>query len=931
MLTAWCFAGSACTGDVGAQGSAGKDGVDGLSGKDGVDGKDGTNGAVGADGVQGPQGIQGVAGAAGVDATAFATLGGTITDYYGNVVAGAKVVSAVGTDSVSTTTDATGAYRLTLAAGTRTITVTADGYATYSQSVQLVPSKTTTLDLHVNPNGPAAIMAVRTDTTSPVVPGTQITLKANAFAFDPSLKTATPTYKWSVLSGPAVSFDDDTSATPKVTLASSAAFKKYLVENFATPLYKPNPDEPPVNVDRYQVLPINYDAVTSKGNTTVLKVVVTLGGRTFTAKVSVAAKLQAVPATGLQNVPINQPVVLQGQYPFKKSDGTYLFPQKAAWNWSVTGPSGVVTVNDPTTPYPDFTPTAAGKYDVSEGGAFKFSVWAGAWTGATGGAGLAKDTCTMCHASGGYAGDMFSPWMKSGHRGVIFAGIEEALPDGHYSASCTGCHTVGQGLTGASGYAEAAASDHVDYSALQGDVNAEADFWRLYPNAAKFAGIQCENCHGPNSTTQHKTSSTAPFAENARVSYSSNTCATCHARAPKHGRFPQWAKSGHASYATFTFNSNTDGSLSNSCACCHSAQGFKAYRTALKTANGDRSKTALPTDLNLSNAEPVTCVACHDTHDEGDMSKAEWSNLSTVGPTEGSTYMLPSGFAATGVGKGALCITCHNSRQGISGGAPYLHEDGDVKFGTLASYGAPHEAAQGDVLLGRNAYWLGADKYNSPTTRSKHSYVTDTCVTCHMELTTLDLTLSEAGQTRHDFKATTDVCNKCHTSYSTESIQAVFDAKLSDVKAAAGRAIMRLKYNDAIPAGTSAVLVANRSGMVDVTDATGTHRWFIGDKTGQDAFLADPNQGNALVQGCTMTGAETANCTGFLHGAPGVASISGSTQDATVATNGVNGVVAKALWNTVLVQDDASRGVHNPSFGFQVMDATIAHLSAFTK
>jgi hypothetical protein len=663
-----------------------------------------------------------------------------------------------------------------------------------------------------------------------------------------------------------------------------------------------------------------------------LKVVVTVDGKQYTATTSIVATIPAVPSTGLQSVPTGQPAVLQGQYPFKKADGTYLFAQKATWSWTVTGPSGAVTLNDANTAYPDFTPTAAGKYDVSEGGTARFSVYAGAWVSAMAGPGTPNTTCTTCH-DGGIAPDKFTPWKMSGHKNVLFAGISEALPDGHYSASCTGCHSVGIGLSGAAGYLEAAATDKVDYSTLQGDTNVESDFWAKYPNAAKLAGVQCENCHGPQSQ-QHKLSDGAkPIAANARVSYSANTCATCHARAPKHGRFPQWAQSGHASYATVTFNSNTDGTLSNGCACCHTAQGFKGYRKALKTANGDRSLTVLPTDLNLTNAEPVTCVACHDTHDEGDMSKAEWSNLSDVGPTAGTTYMLPSGFAAAGVGKGALCITCHNSRQGISGGAPYLHEDGDTKFGTLASYGAPHEACQGDVLLGRNGYWLGAGLYNSPQTRSKHSYITDTCVTCHMELTTLDPALSEPGQTRHDFKATTDVCNKCHTAYSTESVQAVFDAKLSDVKKAVGQAILRLKYNDVIPVGTTAVLVANRSGMVDVTAAGVTRRWFISDRAGQDAFLFDPNNGGALVQGCTLQTGKTdvADCLGFLKAAPGVTAITAATQDGTVSATGFNGVVAKALWNAVLVQDDASRGVHNPTFGFQVMDATLGHVTSFTK
>lgn len=216
-------------------------------------------------------------------------------------------------------------------------------------------------------------------------------------------------------------------------------------------------------------------------------------------------------------------------------------------------------------------------------------------------------------------------------------------------------------------------------------------------------------------------------------------------------------------------------------------------------------------------------------------------------------------------------------------------------------------------------------------TRSKHSYITDTCVTCHMELTTLDPTLSEAGQTRHDFKATPDVCNKCHTASSTESVQAAFDGRLLALKRAVGQAILRLKYDDAIPAGTTAVLVANRSGQVDVTSGGVTQRWFINNKTGQDAFLKDPSNGNALLASCTGD-VTLASCTGFLAGAPGVAAIGATaTQDATVTATGVNGVVAKALWNTVLVQDDASRGVPNPSFSLEVIDASLVHVASFTR
>lgn len=883
-------------------------------------------------GPAGQTGATGPTGPAGADATANGTLSGAVLDTYGNKVAGATVTVTVGTDKLSATTDANGAYTLLIPPSPRTVTVAATGYTSFSQSVEVAPAKALTLNVTLNPTGPAAITAARTDTTSPVVPGTQVSLKASLFVFDPALKSQAVTYAWTVVSGPAVTFDSAASATPKATLASAADFKKYLVE-LATPSYKVNPDEPPVNVDRYQVVPFSYEQALSQGNTTKLKVTATVGGQSYSAIVSVAAVIPAVPSTGLQNVPVNAPVVLQGQFPFKDANGAYVFPQKASWNWSVTGPSAV-TLNDATTAYPDFTPTAPGTYVVNESGTKVLEVYAGTYQGAMTGPGTADPSCMGCH-NGTTAPDNFTSWLTTGHKEVMYAGIMEALPGGHYTASCTPCHTAGNGRTGSGGFADKLVSDQVNFSPLQGDLNAEADFWALYPASAKLAGVQCENCHGPQAGSgQHVVGMASAGVLGPRVSYSASVCATCHARAPKHGRYPQWLKSGHASFATFTFNSNPDGTLSNTCACCHNAQGFKAYRAILPTANGDRSKTVLPAGLTITNAQPITCQACHDAHDEGDLSKAEWTNLAKVGPSEGTTYMLPSGFAATGVGKGALCIACHNSRQGFSSGLPRLHEDGDAKFGTTlgTQYGAPHEAAQGDVLLGRNAYWFGTALYNSPQTRSKHSYITDTCVTCHMELTTLDPTLSEAGQTRHDFKATTDVCNKCHTAYSTDSVQAVFDGELASLKAAVGTAILQLKTGSlTLPAGTTAVLVANRSGQVDVTTAGVTQRWFISTRTGQDAFLADPNNGGALVQGCVATATPgVADCTGYLAGAPGIV-FTDTTLDGAVSATGYSNVVAKALWNTVLVQDDASRGVHNPSFTFQVIDNTMAHVTAFAK
>ncbi len=187
---------------------------------------------------------------------------------------------------------------------------------------------------------------------------------------------------------------------------------------------------------------------------------------------------------------------------------------------------------------------------------------------------------------------------------------------------------------------------------------------------------------------------------------------------------------------------------------------------------------AVPGVVTKANVSPQTCAVCHDPHDEGTVTTTAPGviNDAKVRVTD-NTSLLPGGFIANGVGRGAQCITCHNSRNGepVSGGGnPTLHEDGDTNWGTQVSttvngYNAPHDAAQGDVLMGRNAYYVtGA--------RSKHSFLADTCATCHMELTTPPPAFSGGGQfgTNHGFLPSLDICTKCHGSFTGGTVQDSF-------------------------------------------------------------------------------------------------------------------------------------------------------------
>ena len=288
----------------------------------------------------------------------------------------------------------------------------------------------------------------------------------------------------------------------------------------------------------------------------------------------------------------------------------------------------------------------------------------------------------------------------------------------------------------------------------------------------------------------------------------------------------------------------------------------------------------MPGVVTKANVQPQTCAVCHDPHDEGTVITSVPGGINDARVrVKDNTSLLPAGFIANGVGRGAICITCHNSRNGepvANAGNPTLHEDGDRNWGTQVSttvngYAGPHEAAQGDVLMGRNAYYVtGA--------RSRHSFLADTCATCHLQLTTPPPAFSGGGAfgTNHGFKASLNICTKCHGTFTGGTLQASVDTRLAELNTEIGKAMYRLKNAGANPpAGTTIVIVYGRAPTISIN------------------------------------GAAAVTFTAYLTGATGT-------------TAGYHPDIAKANWNYSLVVLDASKGIHHPSFTFDVLDATTA-------
>lgn len=197
----------------------------------------------------------------------------------------------------------------------------------------------------------------------------------------------------------------------------------------------------------------------------------------------------------------------------------------------------------------------------------------------------------------------------------------------------------------------------------------------------------------------------ATFATSISVKH--DDCATCHGDPPQYGQRAQWEKSGHSNVALAQ-----ELGTSASCTRCHSTQGFQLWlqqgnadpTLGIQGVNGTATIAEMAAlGFTKGKVEPQTCTTCHDPNGEG-------GNLRVVNDTP----LLASGYKATGMGKGAICVMCHNSRTNI--------RDWTASIG----YGLPHASVQGDVLLGQSVY-LVADK----SQRSPYA-IKDTCVTCHM-------------------------------------------------------------------------------------------------------------------------------------------------------------------------------------------------------
>jgi len=620
--------------------------------------------------------------------------------------------------------------------------------------------------------------------------------------------------------------------------------------------------------------------------------------------------------TGVRTVPVGGFVLLNAR-------------GSAATGWVAS--AGTVTAVAGTQ-YAVFSPASAGTYSISvtttptgttTATVDSLSIVAGTWRGeisnataptfSTSGQWVPTpdSACTGCHVSGGLAVDNFTPWKNTGHAQIFSQNLDAG---GHYGSSCFPCHTVGfkygvaaNGFDLQPNYATfitdtsffSATTDNTRY----GRMFSTPSYTALFTET----NIQCENCHGPQGNgaggfVASHMSTTVGVVDSTRTSMRADMCGSCHGEPTRHGRFQQWNDSptGHSNYALAAQEG-----ANASCAGCHSAQGNLILIGQLQAGNPLRLIPAASIYWNAQTVQPQACAVCHDPHNEGTTTTQgpAYSNetiQTNASPRiTGSTPKLPGGFSALGVGKGAECFICHNSRNGGVGSTgasgqlvadaqgragAFLHEDNDAVFGdavstTITSYAAPHSAAQGDVLLGHNAYFMGNSGGDVSKFKSPHATITDTCVTCHMEKTAPPALLSNAyGGTNHTFVASMSICNGCH------GIDPGLGPKLqTDTQTALNNLATDLQ-------------------QAVISQATGTY-------AGNIATVTFAPSGGSFSLSLT-----------YLNG---TAAATGVNPNAVVPlTSDSARNLAKCFWNYFLISYDQSLGVHNPAFARNVISAT---------
>jgi hypothetical protein len=701
--------------------------------------------------------------------------------------------------------------------------------------------------------------------------GATVTAKATITINDGS---ALQSILWTQTGGAAAVLSGATTDTVTAVLGGRGAYRAALIHALSEPpitaaQLPPNVPVPPAEFpgglqDRFGVVAINPFALEEGGAVTLTVTVKTSSG-TYTGTGVIATPLPWPTSIGVRNVAVGIPVIVHGK-------------TQASYNWAMTVPSGSsATLVDPASQSPEFTPDVPGTYQLTvtalaSSSPVTIPVVAGLWRGVivgqdANGRPQADTVCTGCHSVGS-ALDLFTPWAQTGHAEIFTQNVD--TPNGHYTTSCISCHTVGYDTTASNNGID----DQSDWTAFlatnlltHGDPTNWTNILAQFPKTAKLANIQCENCHGPQTSDAHTHG-------DVRETLSSDLCGSCHGEPARHGRYQQWQLSGHARYDV----AESEG-MNSSCAMCHTANGFLAWQKSGYTAS------SVQVTWTADQIHPQTCQACHDPHAIGTTSGTPDSNATVR--ISGDTPPLQAGFTATGVGRGAICMTCHNGRRGLRN---------DSTFTVSGAAQAPHVGPQADVLMGQNFYLV------TLSGAGYHARVQDTCVSCHMGKTPPpDLLSYQQGGTNHTFYASKEICSDCHADITAEDVQGPVEAKLETLTQAIDQAL-----SNVLRAQLAAGNTIDVGGLKTLTSAADFTRVDFAESHGSQGMTVTLPDSTA-VGPVAMTSVKVVPPTG----------------SAVALYNVADPTIPKAAWNMLMIESDASKGVHNPGLVNRVLDVSI--------
>ena len=744
---------------------------------------------------------------------------------------------------------------------------------------------------------------------------------------------------WSQTAGATASISSPDASPTDVTLAAESVYKDQLIHVLNEPpitgaQLPPNVPVPPEEFpaalqNRFQIVPANPFALEETG-LVILKAVVTTTSGDYEGEADIQTEIPWKLKSEIRNVAIGIPVLLMGK-------------DQASYDWALyKRPWGSsATLMDATSRYPEFTPDLRGEYvvsvtDMATGEMVRLEIFAGTWVGVITGQDEngrpVAGNCTPCHREGGRAPDIFPEWKETGHAEIFTDNLDTST---HYSDSCFECHTVGYDLDVFNyGVDDSSFTNYQGFldSGLLGAGNPDA--WTMvladFPKVGRLANIQCENCHGPQSSLAHNQSGEpeSPLTGlRPRADISANTCAVCHGEPLRHARFQQWQLSKHADYELAI-----DEGQSGSCSRCHTGNGFLTWLPILLgEAPGNPVDDLPPSSITWTEdtTHPQTCPVCHDPHQIG---TTTGNNTNATVRVSDETPVLTAGFKAPAedlgtvpevdarsVGRGAICMTCHNTRRGLRNDSTWAQTKAD---GDTAR--APHGGVQTDLLMGQNAYlvdlgdivagedWpegLPSPGHSNQGTLSvqEDRRLPDTCATCHMVKTPPpDLLAYSGGGTNHTFFASDTICSDCHEDGRLAAVQGPVSAKLTTLEAAIAAAI-QATMEEQIAAGNTIHLNGT---IIDATNVGDIELIALEESHGRQAITVTLT-GQDPVGPVAMNSVEVVDNLGAVRGE---------------LYDFADDNLPKAGWNYWLINTDKSLGVHNAPFANAVLDASIAAL-----